>query len=66
MRVLVIGSGSIGRRHADNLAALGATPRLLSWREAGFDGGGLAAIDAVEIDLLDVTVQSNTAGGFGG
>lgn len=43
MRVLVIGSGSIGRRHHDNLQALGATSRLLSWREVGI-GGALAAM----------------------
>lgn len=43
MRVLVIGSGSIGRRHHDNLLALGAASRLLSWREAGL-GGALAAM----------------------
>jgi hypothetical protein len=35
MRVLVIGSGSIGRRHHDNLQALGASSRLVSWRSRG-------------------------------
>jgi predicted dehydrogenase len=44
MRVLVIGSGSIGRRHFDNLGTLGAEGQLLSWREAGLDGA-LAAMD---------------------
>jgi predicted dehydrogenase len=51
MRVLVIGSGSIGRRHHDNLQALGASSRLVSWREAGL-GGALAAMtdaDAVVV-----------------
>ena len=32
---LVIGSGSIGRRHAGNLEALGREVRLLSWRAMG-------------------------------
>jgi predicted dehydrogenase len=47
MRVLVIGSGSIGRRHHDNLQALGAASQLLSWREAGL-GGALAAMTDAE------------------
>lgn len=47
MRVLVIGAGSIGRRHHDNFTALGAEVRLLSWREAGLSGA-LAAMDAAE------------------
>ena len=37
MRVLVIGAGSIGRRHAANLGALGATVTLLPWRETSAD-----------------------------
>lgn len=51
MRVLVIGSGSIGRRHHDNLRALGAEPRLFSWREAGLDGA-LAAMDHAEAVVI--------------
>lgn len=47
MRVLVIGSGSIGRRHHGNLQALGASSRLVSWREAGL-GGALAAMTDAE------------------
>ncbi|MCU0828625.1 MAG: hypothetical protein MUE52_14765 [Tabrizicola sp.] len=47
MRVLVIGSGSIGRRHHDNLQVLGASSRLVSWREAGL-GGSLAAMTDAE------------------
>lgn len=47
MRVLVIGAGSIGRRHHDNLGALGAEAELLSWREAGLSGA-LAAMDRAE------------------
>lgn len=51
MRVLVIGSGSIGRRHHDNLAALGAASRLLSWRESGMAGalGAMAEAEAVVV-----------------
>lgn len=51
MRVLVIGSGSIGRRHHDNLKALGAASRLLSWRESGL-GGALAALDGAEAVVI--------------
>jgi predicted dehydrogenase len=50
MRVLVIGQGSIGRRHAGNLAALGVEVEALSWRTtsaanvaARLAGGGFAA-----------------------
>ncbi len=32
LQVLVIGAGSIGRRHAENLASLGAEVTLISWR----------------------------------
>lgn len=51
MRVLVIGSGSIGRRHHGNLQALGASARLVSWREAGL-GGALAALDGAEAVVI--------------
>lgn len=51
MRVLVIGSGSIGRRHHDNLQALGASSRLVSWREAG-PGGALAAMTDAEAVVI--------------
>jgi predicted dehydrogenase len=51
MKVLVIGSGSIGRRHSDNLGTLGAAPRLLSWREAGLSGA-LAALDQAEAVVI--------------
>lgn len=51
MRVLVIGAGSIGRRHAANLATLGAEAVLLPWREtsAGDVAERLAAFDAAVI-----------------
>ena len=32
LQVLVIGAGSIGRRHAENLATLGASVTLIPWR----------------------------------
>ena len=51
MRVLVIGSGSIGRRHHDNLQALGASSRLLSWRQGGI-GGALAALEGAEAVVI--------------
>ncbi len=51
MRVLVIGSGSIGRRHHDNLQTLGASSRLVSWREGGL-GGALAALEAAEAVVI--------------
>lgn len=50
MRVAVIGAGSIGRRHHQNLTALGADARLLPWREAKVAlDAALAATDAVVI-----------------
>jgi predicted dehydrogenase len=51
MRVLVIGSGSIGRRHHDNLQTLGASSRLLSWREGGI-GGALAAMTEAQAVVI--------------
>ncbi len=51
MRVLVIGSGSIGRRHHDNLQTLGASSRLISWREGGL-GGALAAFDGADAVVI--------------
>lgn len=55
MRVLVIGSGSIGRRHHDNLATLGAVPRLLSWRVAGFAGAEAAMAEADAVVIATAT-----------
>ncbi|QYK40142.1 MAG: Gfo/Idh/MocA family oxidoreductase [Paracoccaceae bacterium] len=51
MRVLVIGTGSIGRRHAANLTDLGATVAALSWRETTLAEieGRLASSDAAVI-----------------
>ena len=52
LRVLVVGAGSIGRRHHDNLVTLGARAELISWR--GFSAEALtdrlrAGADAVVI-----------------
>lgn len=55
MRVLVIGSGSIGRRHHDNLQALGASSRLVSWREAGLGGALAAMTDAQAVVIATAT-----------
>jgi predicted dehydrogenase len=55
MRVLVIGAGSIGRRHHDNLLALGATSRLVSWREAGLGGALAAMTDAQAVVVATAT-----------
>ena len=41
MRILVIGAGSIGRRHAENLVTLGVTSELTGWR--GFSADMLAS-----------------------
>ncbi len=38
LRVAVVGYGSIGRRHCDNLGKLGVTRRLVVRREAGAEG----------------------------
>ncbi len=52
LTVLVVGAGSIGRRHHDNLVLLGARPALIGWR--GFSVESLAVrlrtgVDAVVI-----------------
>lgn len=55
MRVLVIGAGSIGRRHHDNLESLGAAPRLLSWRAAGLSGAEKAMDEAEAVVIATET-----------
>ena len=62
MRILVIGAGSIGRRHAANLETLGAIVTLLPWREtsvgdaaqrlAGFDGAVIATATDIRLPLI--------------
>lgn len=51
LKILVAGTGSIGKRHAENLTALGAKPIPLSWRASGMTGfrARLARVDAVVI-----------------
>lgn len=51
MRVLVLGAGSIGRRHHQNLLTLGARAELLPWRtfDAGPADAALAGLDALVI-----------------
>ncbi|MBP9181573.1 MAG: Gfo/Idh/MocA family oxidoreductase [Fuscovulum sp.] len=55
MRVLVIGSGSIGRRHHGNLGLLGASSTLLSWREAGLTGAQTAMDGAGAVVVATAT-----------
>lgn len=60
MFVPVIGAGSIGRRHHENLQALGAHTRLLPWRgfdpdafaRLGADGAVIATATQVRLDLV--------------
>ncbi|MDG1282308.1 MAG: Gfo/Idh/MocA family oxidoreductase [Pseudorhodobacter sp.] len=49
-RILVVGAGSIGRRHAENLTALGAVTRVLGWRETSAD------------QILDILMAGQTDG----
>ena len=61
-RYIVLGSGSIGRRHHENLTRLGADVRLLSWRglsigdlEAALEGAtGLVVATATQVRLAPV------------
>lgn len=55
MRVIVIGAGSIGRRHYENLQALGASSRLISWREEGLGGALVAMADAEAVVVATAT-----------
>lgn len=54
--VLVIGTGSIGKRHAENLAVLGARVRVLSWRSTS-----LAEIEAQlrEVDAAVIATATD-------
>lgn len=58
MVILVVGAGSIGRRHADNLIALGEATELIAWRdynrallEKRLDIKGLVIATATQIRL---------------
>ncbi len=71
MKVLVIGTGSIGRRHAANFAALGARVEAVSMREAGLSGalarigkGADAAVIATETQLRLPLIEAAAARGI--
>lgn len=49
-RIAVIGAGSIGRRHAENIASLGAEPILTPWRDLGSPAALPALIAATRPD----------------
>lgn len=57
IRILVIGAGSIGRRHAENLGALGASADLIPWR--GYSAKLLSARLA-QGDILGVVIATAT------
>ena len=58
MDIPVIGAGSVGRRHHENLCRLGVRSDLLSWR--GFDAAAFRArrADAVVIATATPAVSS--------
>ncbi len=70
-RYLVIGSGSIGRRHHENIEVLGADSTLLPWR--GLDvhslkqklqeaaGAVIATATDVRLELIEICARSDTA-----
>lgn len=66
MSYLVIGSGSIGKRHHANLTALGAECRLLGWRGldldaldlSGVTGLVIATATQVRLELIRLAVQA--------
>jgi predicted dehydrogenase len=57
LTVLVVGAGSIGRRHHDNLTALGARSELIGWR--GFSAGALAARLAEGADAVVIATATD-------
>jgi predicted dehydrogenase len=57
LTVLVIGAGSIGRRHHDNLTALGAQSELIGWR--GFSAEALAARLRAGVDAVVIATATN-------
>lgn len=69
MRILVIGAGSIGRRHAANLETLGASVTHLGWRAtsvadvarrmAGFDGAVIATATDIRLPLITACADAN-------
>lgn len=68
MKVLVIGTGSIGQRHAANLESLGATVEKVSMQESGLSGalarlqaGADAAVIATETQIRLPLVETASA-----
>ncbi|WP_309663995.1 Gfo/Idh/MocA family oxidoreductase [Tabrizicola sp.] len=55
--VLVVGAGSIGRRHHENLMALGAQSHLIGWR--GFSAQALAARLAEGADAVVIATATD-------
>ncbi len=53
--ILVIGAGSIGKRHAGNLERLGAVAELIPWR--GFDAAALEARQDVQGMVIATATQ---------
>lgn len=69
MRVLVIGTGSIGRRHAANLARLGVEAATQSMREGGlgpalarlaegWDGAVIATATEIRLELIEAAAAA--------
>ena len=71
LRVLVIGAGSIGRRHAENLGALGVAADLIGWRGYSADmlatrlaqgdvqGVVIATATQIRLELIAVCAAAN-------
>jgi len=68
-RIMVIGTGSIGRRHAENLAKLGAQVTTVGWRgtspaqiadmmTAGYDGVVIATATQVRLPLVQAAARA--------
>ncbi len=57
LTVLVLGAGSIGRRHHDNLTALGARSQLIGWR--GYSTDALAARLAEGVDAVVIATATD-------
>ncbi|MEO0343742.1 MAG: hypothetical protein AAF198_09930 [Pseudomonadota bacterium] len=58
MSILVIGTGAIGQRHADNLRDLGEGVSVYSWREGGIDGLR-RLLDQTEFEAAIVCTATN-------
>ncbi len=65
MRIIVIGAGSIGRRHFGNLQSLGADVTLVPWREFepdrihdGLDGVVIATATQIRLELITLCADA--------